>query len=64
MLVINGMRDTQVPVEDVFLLMRSGSSKEVWINPPGEHMGRNVAVSDQKIFEPVTLPWVVRTLTR
>jgi len=60
MLVINGMRDTQVPVEDLFLLMRSGSPKEVWINPEGGHMGRNVAISDQKIFETVTLPWVVR----
>lgn len=62
MLVINGMRDTQVPVEDVFLLMRSGSPKEVWINPQGGHMGRTAAVSDQKIFETVTLPWVVRML--
>ena len=62
MLVINGMRDTQVPVEDLFLLMRSGSPKEVWINPQGGHMGRNVAISDQKIFETVTLPWVVRML--
>jgi esterase FrsA len=62
MLVINGMRDTQVPVEDVFLLMRSGSPKEVWINPQGGHMGRNAAVSDQKIFETVTMPWVLRML--
>ncbi len=62
MLVINGIRDTQVPVEDLFLLMRSGSPKEVWINPQGGHMGRNAAVSDQKIFESVTLPWVVRML--
>src|SRR5215831_2742395 len=62
MLVINGMRDTQVPIEDVFLLMRSGSPKEVWINPQGGHMGRNKEISDQKIFETVTLPWVVRIL--
>jgi esterase FrsA len=62
MLLINGMRDTQVPVEDVFLLMRSGSPKEVWINPTGGHMGRSAAMSDQKIFETVTLPWVVRAL--
>jgi len=60
MLLINGMRDTQVPVEDVFLLMRSGSPKEVWINPQGGHMGRNKEISDQKIFQTVTLPWVVR----
>lgn len=56
------MRDTQVSVEDVFPLMRSGSPKEVWINPQGGHMGRSVAMSDQKIFETVTLPWVVRML--
>jgi len=62
MLVINGMKDTQVPVEDVFLLMRSGSPKDVWINPQGGHMGRNKEISDQKIFETVTLPWVVRML--
>jgi dienelactone hydrolase len=62
MLLINGMKDTQVPVEDVFLLMRSGSPKEVWINPQGGHMGRNKEISDQKIFETVTLPWVVRML--
>ena len=60
MLVINGMRDTQVPIEDLFLLMRSGSPKEVWINPQGGHMGRNKEISDQKIFETVALPWVVR----
>src|SRR5215510_878037 len=62
MLVINGARDTQVPIEDLYLLMRSGSPKEVWINPQGGHMGRNKEISDQKIFETVTLPWVVRIL--
>jgi pimeloyl-ACP methyl ester carboxylesterase len=62
MLLIGGMHDTQVPIEDVFLLMRSGSPKEVWINPQGGHMGRNKEISDQKIFETVTLPWVVRML--
>lgn len=62
MLLIGGMHDTQVPIEDVFLLMRSGSPKEVWINPQGGHMGRSVAISDQKIFQTVTLPWVVRML--
>src|SRR5258707_13540360 len=60
MLVINGMRDTQGPIEDLFLMMRSGSPKEVWINPQGGHMGRKVTISDQKIFETVTLPWGVR----
>lgn len=62
MLLIGGMHNTQVPIEDVFLLMRSGSPKDVWINPQGGHMGRNKEMSDQKIFETVTLPWVVRAL--
>ena len=62
MLLINGQRDTQVPPEDLLLLMRSGSPKEVWFNPAGGHMGRSVELSDQRIFETVTVPWVVRVL--
>jgi pimeloyl-ACP methyl ester carboxylesterase len=62
MLVIGGLKDTQVPVEDVFVLMRAGSPKEVWINPQGGHMGRNASISDEAIFREVTLPWIVRTL--
>ena len=41
---------------------KSPSPKEVWINPQGGHMGRNAAVSDQKIFATVTMPWVLRML--
>jgi hypothetical protein len=46
----------------LLLLMRSGSPKEVWFNPNGGHMGRSPELSDQRIFETVTLPWVVRVL--
>jgi len=63
MLLINGLKDTQVPADDLFLLMRSGSPKEVWFNPDGGHMGRSTEMSDRKIFETVTLPWVVRMLS-
>ena len=62
MLLINGLKDTQVPPDDLLLLMRSGSPKEVWFNPAGGHMGRSVELSDQRIFETITLPWVVRVL--
>jgi esterase FrsA len=62
MLLINGLKDTQVPADDLFLLMRSGSPKEVWFNPEGGHMGRTAELSDRKIFETVTLPWIVRML--
>jgi pimeloyl-ACP methyl ester carboxylesterase len=64
MLLVNGFNDTQVPIEDLFLLLRSGSPKEVWLNPGGGHMGRSAELSDQRIFETVTLPWIVRALLR
>ena len=63
MLVINGTKDSQVPIDDLYALMKGGSPKEVWINPAGGHMGRTRELPDQKIFETVTLPWVVKRLT-
>ena len=62
MLVMNGARDSQVPVEDVYALLKGGSAKDVWLNPQGGHMGRNREVSDEHIFQTVTLPWIVRLL--
>ena len=62
MLLIGGLNDTQVPADDLLRLMRSGSPKEVWFNPAGGHRGRSSQLSDQRIFETVTLPWVVRVL--
>jgi hypothetical protein len=41
MLVVGGVKDTQVPIVDLELLMRSGDvPKESWINPVGGHLGR------------------------
>jgi len=62
MLVINGRNDTQVPIDDLYLLLNAGDPKEAWVNPRGGHMGRTPQLSDQRIFETVTLPWVVRRL--
>lgn len=62
MLVINGRNDTQVPIDDLYLLLAAGDPKEAWVNPRGGHMGRTPQLADQKIFETVTLPWVVRRL--
>ncbi len=62
MFLINGARDTQIPISDLYVLMRSGSPKEAWVNPEGGHMGRTKGLSDQQIFETVTLPWIVRQL--
>ncbi len=65
MLVIGGVRDTQVPIADIDLLLHTGQTpKEAWINPEGGHMGRDSKVwSDPKIFQEVTMPWIIRMVS-
>ena len=64
MLVIGGVLDTQVPIEDLYLLMSKGDvPKTAWINPQGGHLGLQVKVwPDPLIFKQVIIPWLVRTL--
>ena len=64
MLVIGGVLDTQVPIDDLYLLMSKGDvPKTAWINPQGGHLGRQVKVwPDPLIFKQVIIPWLVRTL--
>jgi esterase FrsA len=62
MLLVNGTKDTQVPIEDLYMLMRSGSPKEAWVNPEGGHMGRSKTLKDHEIFTEIVLPWIVRRL--
>jgi pimeloyl-ACP methyl ester carboxylesterase len=62
MLLVNGVKDTQVPIADLDLLLHTGVAKEAWVNPAGSHMGRNADWPDGKIFKEVVLPWVVRRL--
>jgi dipeptidyl aminopeptidase/acylaminoacyl peptidase len=65
MLVVGGTRDTQVPIDDLELLINSGSEpREAWINPVGGHMGRSAQTwPDPVIFRKVILPWEVRQLS-
>jgi len=64
MLVIGGALDTQVPIADVDLLLRSGDTpKEAWVHPRGGHMGRDAKDwPDPAIFRRVTTPWLLRAL--
>jgi len=64
MLILAGVRDTQVPIEDEYLLLSKGDTpKEAWINPSGGHLGRQVGVwPDPRIFKEVITPWLVKTL--
>jgi pimeloyl-ACP methyl ester carboxylesterase len=65
-LVVGGTRDTQVPIDDLELLINSGSEpREAWINPVGGHMGRSASTwPDPVIFRQVILPWEMRQLNR
>jgi esterase FrsA len=64
MLILAGVKDTQVPIEDEYLLLSKGDvPKEAWINPSGGHLGRQVGVwPDPRIFKEVIIPWLVKTL--
>lgn len=63
MLLVNGARDTQVPIADLYLLLKRGDTKEAWVNPEGGHMGRSPQWPGSAIAEKVLLPWIVRRLT-
>jgi esterase FrsA len=64
MLILAGVNDTQVPIDDEYLLLSKGDvPKEAWINPHGAHLGRQVGVwPDPRIFKEVIIPWLVKTL--
>lgn len=62
MLLVNGEKDTQVPIEDLYLLMKQGSPKEAWVNPEGGHIGRGKDWSDGRILNEVVVPWLARKL--
>ncbi len=64
MLILAGVKDTQVPISDIYLLLDQGDvPKTAWINPSGGHLGRQVGVwPDPRIFKEVIIPWLVHTL--
>jgi hypothetical protein len=64
MLILAGVKDTQVPISDIYLLLDKGDvPKTAWINPMGGHLGRQVGVwPDPRIFKEVIIPWLVHTL--
>jgi len=62
MLLVNGERDSQVPIDDLYLLLRHGTPKQAWINPKGGHGGRSPDWPEPVIFEQVILPWIKQRL--
>jgi esterase FrsA len=59
MLVVNGEKDSQVPISDLYMLMQSGgSAKWSWVNPDGGHTGRSQEWPNSRIGEEVITPWI------
>ena len=61
-LLVNGEKDTQVPIEDLYILLKQGGPKEAWVNPEGGHIGRGKDWSDGRILNEVVVPWFARRL--
>jgi dienelactone hydrolase len=59
MLLVNGARDTQIPIADLYLLLERGGIREAWVNPEGGHMGRSPQWPATAIAEKVLLPWIL-----
>ena len=62
MLLVNGEKDTQQPISDLYLMMKHGDPKDTWVNPAGGHMGRSEQWPQSRIFQNVVLPWIERRL--
>ena len=62
MLLVNGARDTQIPIADLYLLLEHGDTKEAWVNPEGRHMGRSPQWPAGAIAEKVLFPWIMRRM--
>ena len=64
LLLVNGARDTQVPVADLHLVASTlpGAPKDVWVNPNGRHMGSDPDWSTERIRTQVVNPWLVKQL--
>lgn len=59
MLVLNGEKDTQVPISDLYLLLQSGgTAKWSWVNPDGGHTGRSQEWPNSRIAEEIVTPWI------
>jgi esterase FrsA len=62
MLVVNGEKDSQVPIADLYLLLRTGTPKFAWVNPDGGHTGRSKDFPEDRITAQVVVPWLVSML--
>ena len=64
MLVMNGAKDSQVPIADQLLLLQRGDAKEAWINPNGVHMGFGAGYGPERTIKEIILPWLLKKLAQ
>ena len=64
MLVMNGARDSQVPIADQLLLLQRGDAKEAWINPKGVHMGFGAGWGPERTIREIIAPWLLKRLAQ
>lgn len=64
MLLVNGAKDTQVPIADLTLLLVHGSVKDAWVNPQTGHVGPGPGWSADRISDEVVMPWIARRFAR
>ena len=62
MLVMNGAKDSQVPIADQLLLLTRGDAKDGWINPKGVHMGFGAGWGPERTIREVVAPWLLKRL--
>ncbi|MGH7773873.1 MAG: alpha/beta hydrolase family protein, partial [Candidatus Binatia bacterium] len=63
LLLVNGKKDDQHPVEDIYLLLEHGGPKEVRIFPEAGHMGRIRGQSNHEVLE-IVCHWLKQKLTQ
>lgn len=51
LLLVNGKKDDQQPIEDLYLMLEYGSPKHARVYPEGGHMGRSHGIGDSQIAE-------------
>jgi esterase FrsA len=62
LLAVNGKKDDQQPIEDVYILLEHGNPKEARVFPEGGHMGRSPGVSDAQIAD-LIVAWLKSRLS-
>lgn len=60
---VNGKRDDQAPVDDIYLLLEHGNPKSARIYPEGHHMGRTPGMPSDDIATMI-IGWLKEQLTR